>query len=191
MRALIRGLDALQRRILGVVEFSDDPGCLLRIQLKRTSRPLIFPDQAIPTGELALYLHLWNEHLPTLPPEGPDLAWAVRLRRSLVASLCAVARHLQNEVQLEDVRAVGGATALFSPGERSGGERAIRRLGFAVIPAHRPLGRFGEFWENLYATWLMWTFNPGSLRYRKMLSRRRAEIWMPVDEFLRRYGNVS
>jgi len=64
----------------------------------------------------------------------------------------------------------------------------LQRLGFTVIPYHRSLGAFGEFWENFYTWMLMWTYNPGSLRYRGLWGLRRAEIWMSAEEFLRRYG---
>lgn len=189
MRALIRGLDAVQRKAQGVYEFTDDPDCVFRVQVRRTHRPLVFAGETIAKGERVLYLHLWNEQIPHFPAEGADFGWAVGTQKLILASLGAVARHMQEEAQLAEVRVVGGVTALFSPGDGSGTERLMKRLGFIVQDSGGPLGRFAEFWENLYATWLMWTFNPGSLRNRKVLFQRRAEIWMTADEFLRRYGS--
>lgn len=37
----------------------------------------------------------------------------------------------------------------------------------------------------------MWTFNAVSLRRRRLIRLRRAEIWISFDEFLRRYGGDS
>ena len=31
-----------------------------------------------------------------------------------------------------------------------GGRLLLKRLGFEVLPYHRPAGAFGEFWENFY-----------------------------------------
>ncbi|UCC64000.1 MAG: hypothetical protein JSV36_02770 [Anaerolineae bacterium] len=98
---------------------------------------------------------------------------------------------MRHDPRLARVRAVGGASALFSPAERPGGVRLMQRLGFTVMPYHSPLGRFGEFWENFYSWWMMWTFNAVSLRYRRLIRLRRTEIWMSTQEFLDRYGTDS
>jgi len=63
-------------------------------------------------------------------------------------------------------------------------------LGFTVLPYYRPMGRFGEFWENLFSWWLMWTFNTSSLYSRKFWYLQRTEIWMTRDDFLQRFGSA-
>lgn len=88
---------------------------------------------------------MWNEHVPRLPPDGPDLRWAVQGQRRLVASLRALARQMGRDPRLAGVQAVCGITVLFFPGEGSGGEKLFKRLGFTLYPCHNPLGRFGEF----------------------------------------------
>jgi hypothetical protein len=188
MRALIRRFDALLSRAHGVYEFCDDGSCMLRLQITQTSRALCFAGQEVPVGEPVLVLHLWNEHIPPLPPAGPDLAWAAKVRRLFIHSLRAVAVQMTSDPRLARVRAVGGATTVLSPDSHPGGRRFLQRLGFTILPYRSPLGRFGEFWENLYAWCLMWTFNVASLRHRQLLHLRRAELWMPADEFLSRYG---
>jgi len=188
MRALIRCFDALLRQAYGVFEFCDDEDCVLRLQIARAPHTLRLDSQVVDAGEPVLVLHLWNEHLPPLPLAGPDLAWATRMGRLFIASLRAVARQMKHDPRLASGRAVGGATALLSPAERPGGVHLMQRLGFTVMPCHSPLGRFGEFWENLYSWWLMWTFNAASLRHRGLMRLHRAEIWMLADEFLQRYG---
>ncbi len=188
MRFLIRRLDAVLRRAYGVFEFCDDRHCVLRIRLTRASYPLNLSGYVVRAGDPVLELHLWNEHIPPLPPEGPDLAWAIRTRRMLIHSFRMLARYMESDPYLGSVRAVGGITVLLSPGDRLAGERLMERLGFTVTPCPNPLGRFGEFWENFYAWCLMWTFNAASLRRRSLVRLRRVGVWMPTEEFLRRYG---
>jgi hypothetical protein len=172
VRALIRALDRLLRRASGVLDFTDDPECLLRLQIASASHPVHLPDLMVRPGELVLRLHLWNEQVPRLPPGGADLAWAIQVRSLLVGSLHAVAAHLVEEPHLTGVCAVGADTVLLAPGGSPGGARLVERLGFSTLPCHRPLGRFGEFWQNLYAWLLMWTYNAASRRVPEALWAR-------------------
>ena len=189
MRAFIRLIDAAVRRARGVFTFCEQEDCLLRLQLSRAGHELRFPGCRVPPGVPVLELHLWNEHVPPLPPSGPDLAWATKMRRLFLHSLRAVGRQMGRDRRLVSVRAVGGVTGLLSLDGNSGGVAGFERLGFTVLPYHHPRGRFGEFWDNLYAWWLMWAFNPVSLRSRRFSGLQRVEIWMPAEEFLSRYGD--
>lgn len=188
MRAAIRGLDRLLRRAYGVFEFCDEPECILRLRLTRMPRPMSLPGGVIGKGEPVLELHLWNERLPLPPVEGPDLAWAIRIGRMWIRSLHCAGRYMRRAPYLGGVRAVGGVTALLFAGDHAGGVRLMERLGFTVVPHRNPLGRFGEFWQNLYSWWLMWAFNPASIRGRSFTRLRQAEIWMTAEDFLGRYG---
>lgn len=190
MRALIRCLDALLRTVYGVFMFCEDPNCVLRLQLKEVHHSLSLSGGQVNKGEPVLMLHLWNEHLPPLPPTGPTLAWAVRFQRLLVKSFQAVAQQVCLDPRLVGIRAVGGVFALLPSGENSSGVQLMQRLGFRVFPYHNPLGRFGEFWENLYSWLLIWTYNPASLRSHRLLRLQRSEIWMSKDEFLSRYSTL-
>ena len=188
MRSLVRGFDRFLRWALGVYEFCDDPDCLLRVRLTAAAHAVALPDRDVPAGAPILELHLWNERIPPLPPAGPDLAWAVKTQRMLMASFRALAGQMRRDRRLAGVQAVGGATVLCFTGDDSGGVKLFERLGFTVCPYHSPLGRFGEFWENFYTWAIMWAFNEATLRRRRLLRLRRSEIWMTTAEFLRRYG---
>jgi len=188
MRALIRRLDTLLRSKLSVFEFCDAPDCLLRVRVTLLAHALSLPGRAVSARAPVLELHLWNEHIPSLPPDGGDLAWAVQTRRKLVASLHVLASQMPCDPRFAAVQAVGGITVLLMLGDGAGGEKLLRRLGFSVFPYHGALGRFGEFWENLYSWWLMWTFNPATLRHRRLIRLQRSEVWMSSEEFLDRYG---
>ena len=189
MRTLIQRLDRLIRRINGIFEFCDDDTCVFRLQWKRAPHEIRLSDgTTVRRNEPVLYLHLWSEHIPPMPPQGPDLAWAVTLRRRLLLTLRQLARWVREDSHQSQVRAIGGATVLIPAGGNEGGKRLLERLGFDVFPYHGPLGRFGEFWENLYAWVLMWAYNPASVRHRSPRRMRRTEVWMSVQTLLERYG---
>ena len=169
MRALVRGFDAALRQAQGVFEFCDDKACLFRLQVTRSRRDLLVCQGVLPKGSALLEFHLWNEHIPALPPACPDLVWACRTRQLFVNSLHAVGQQIGIYPRLANVKAVGGVSALLSVGDRSSGERMIHRLRFDILPYHNRLGGFGEFLEYFYAWWLMWAFNPVSLNHRNLL----------------------
>jgi len=187
VRFLIRQLDRLIRQVIGVFEFCDGPECIFRLQWGYAWHDLRLSDgTVVGRGDPVLLLHLWNEHVPPMGAAGPDLAWAVAVRRMLLFSLRRLARWLIETPQRSPVRAIGGVTILASPEE--GGARLLERLGFEVFPHRSPLGRFGEYWENFYVWWLMWTYNAASLRQRRLLNLHRAEIWLSTQTLLERYG---
>lgn len=189
MRALVRQFDAFIRQVEGVYEFCQQEDCILRLQLDNARHTIDLPDCRVTTGSPVLILHLWNERLPTFPTSGPDLAWANLARRKFIYSLRAVAAEIKRDSRLSKVQALGGITVLLDHLGETGGAKLMERLGFMIFPVHNPFGRFGEFWENLYTWALMWTYNPGTLRGRRLLTLRRVEIWISKKEFLRRFGD--
>jgi hypothetical protein len=188
VRALIRRFDAFLAQQYGLFNFTDEPDCLLRLQAAGAPHRLNFPGQVVQPGEPVLLIHLWSEHIPRTLPAGPDLAWAKTIQRAFLKSLQAVGSYIQEEPRLADIRAIGGVTILMFAGNRRNGARFMERLGFTVMPYTNPLGRFGEFWENFYTWMLIWTYNPASLRSRKLFQMRRSEIWIPAEKFVARYG---
>ncbi len=191
MRAAVRLIDSLLSAILDVYGFSDDPECILRIQLRETSHTVSIGSYVISKGEPVLALHAWNERMPKLPEDGATMEWALRLRRMMVHSFRLVAKEMQNDKEYSQVCAVCGKSALFSFTDHTGGIRLMQRLGFTVLPYHDPLGRFGEFWENLFSWWLMWAYNDVSLQSRQFFHLQRSEIWITADEFIMLYGESS
>jgi hypothetical protein len=188
LRAVIRRFDAFLRKRYGVYEFSQDEWCWLRLSRSRAPHDLHFPDLEVGRGAPILMLHLWNEHSPSMPSMGPDLAWTLKALRLFVKSLRAVADQMKVDPNLRTLQAVGGITVVIDLSNPSGTGGMFGRLGFVILPYHSPLGRFGEFWENFYTWGLMWAYNPGSLRNRSFLDLRRSEFWMETNEFMRRFG---
>jgi hypothetical protein len=188
MQAAVRLIDILVRKSQRLYELSDDSECILRIQLKHTSHTVTIGEEGIVKGELVLAIHVWNERIPKIPIVGADLKWALHVKRQLVHSFRLLAKELQNENRYANVRAVCGVSALISNSDHIGGMRMMQHLGFTVLPCYRPLGRFGEFWENLFSWWLIWTFNKASLKSREFWRIQRTEIWITSADFIRRYG---
>ncbi len=186
---MIHAIDRLVRRRSGVFEFCENPDCLFRVSVGIAAYPLHVPGGEIPAGERILELHFWNEHIPPLPSTGPSLSWAVRFRRLVAVSTHCLAQAMRNDPRLAGVRAVGGVTPLFTPGDGSAAEGIFRRLGFAVTPHRNPLGRFMEFWEEVYAWLLMWTFTGKNQKRPSLRTLRRSDFWMSADRFLRLYGD--
>jgi len=191
MRRLIRSFDAFLRRRYGIIELvpePSDPACMLRVRVTRAAHPVSLPEGPVAAGAEVLELHLWNERVPPMPVAGPDLAWARRTQRMFLGSLREAARQLREDPRLAGVQAVTGTSVLVSGAGGVERDRLLQSLGFSVFPARNPLGRFGRFWENAYTWSVMWTYNPASLRNRRLRDMRRDEFWMARSKFLERFG---
>ncbi len=188
MRSAVRFLDVLLSKQACLFEFSQEPDIILRLQLRTAPHRVEFSGVTITKGDPVLGIHVWNERMPRIPPAGADLEWALTLNRRLIHSFNAVAQWIQADSRADSARAICGFSALFSFTDHTGGLRMIQHLGFAVLPYHRPLGRFGDFWENLLSWGIMWAYNDASLRSRKFWRLQRSEIWMAREDFLRRFS---
>ena len=190
LRVIIRRFDNWLSHKDGVEPFTDDPQCILRIQIIQLDHDISFPDQTVHAGSKALSIHFWNEHMPLIPDDGPDLAYGLKFQRLIVYSMKLIAEHIEDRSALNDVKIVGGITTFVSREAADGGRKSFEHLGFTIFPHHRTLGAFGEFWENFYGWWLMWTFNPVSARYRKMQDMQHTEFWMTREKFMEKFGKT-
>ncbi len=189
MRFIIRAIDRYVRQRTGVFEFCDDPGCVFRVSIGVSRVPLRVTDGEIPPGTRVLELHFWNENIPPMARTGPTLSWAVKFRRMVASSTRLMAGAMKKDPRLAGVQAVGGVTPLFAPGAGSALERIFIRLGFTIKQHQNPRGRFMEFWEEVYAWFLMWAFANGN--HPNLRGLRRSDFWMSTDDFLRLYGGRS
>jgi hypothetical protein len=188
LRAGIRLIESMIRKSERSYEFCDDPDCVLRIQLMPSPRQVTLGEKLIMEDDLVLAIHVWNERMPPIPSGGADLKWALHLRRLVLHSYKLLARVMQDDTTYKPVRAIYGSSALFSSTNHTGGKRMMQGFGFTILPYHSPLGKFGEFWENLFSWWLMYAYNTASMESRKFWQLERTEIWMDRDEFIHRYG---
>jgi hypothetical protein len=140
-------------------------------------------------GAEVLELHLWNEHLPSLPSFGGGLGRASALRRQIGVSLCQLADHIGSEPSLDGVEALRARTAFVARNRMRKLLRIARAYGFdtATSSAAGPFRkRLHDFGENFFVWALAWTFNPAA-RGRRLL-RPRCELWVSREAFMARYG---
>jgi hypothetical protein len=191
LKAGVRLIEYLVRKSMHVYEFTDDPDCILRIQLTTSPRSVDFGTWQISKGDTILSIHAWNEKMPKIPEQGATIEWAIRLRRQVVHSFHKVAEELQMRGKYSLVKAIYGESTIFSFSEHTGGLKMMQRLGFSILPYHSASGKFGDFWANLFSWWLMWAFNDLSLDTRHFKHLERTETWFQVDEFIQRYGKKN
>jgi hypothetical protein len=191
-RAMVRRFDVLLRRQFRVQEFTQDEGCILRISLSVFKEAIQLSDgTTVHPGDKICELHFWNEHLPPMPPQGPDLRWGLRFYRLAVRSFRSLANHMVAEQGLEDIVALRGQMALPEGGDFLSLVSLCAQMGFDVVNLTLRAGhwgRFKHFWENIYSWALMWTFNPATLRRKRFLRLQRYQFWMSRQALLQRYG---
>lgn len=187
----IRRVDALLRRHQGIFEFSDDPQCMLRISIDPAEAGFDLSDGTrVSAGDPVCVLHFWNEHVGTIPRDGPELGWAIALRKSMRLSLTQLAEAARRDPRLAEVKAFGGDAVFVSRRGDDGVASVGRRYGFQWVAYDRPptrWKRFHRFWENFLVLGLQWAFNPAGMRGKAFL-RPRAPLWMSREELLRKYG---
>ncbi|NOZ29420.1 MAG: glycosyltransferase [Chloroflexi bacterium] len=192
LRWTIRGLDALLRRCYHIQEFSQEEDCILRIALHKSDEEVLLSDgtRVLP-GDLIGELHLWNEHIPPMPPEGPDLIWAFTFRRRMARSLAALAAYVESDPRFRDVKAFRGILAIGSGDGLAQAARAADRWGFDLLDQQEPAGlltRFLSFWQKLYTWGIIWTFNPSSLNGKNLRRLKHRRFWISRKQLLDRYG---
>jgi len=190
LRMAIRALDSLLRKTQQVEEFTDDPECILRLSFGQSPSRIklgngLEVDEGQPIGEL----HLWNEHIPAMPPQGPDLKWGKDFVKKMRHSLRLLAQFSTQDPRMAEVQVLSGEIA-FPRDKAQQLDLLAKQLGFN-LDSQKPKGpweRFAEFWQNLYSMALIWAFNPPSLKKKTLLGMRRYRLWMTKEELLRRYG---
>jgi ceramide glucosyltransferase len=192
VKKVIRGMDAVLQHTMHVQEFTEDPRCFLRLSVTESEQDLTLSDGTrVCRGDRIGQMHLWNERIPQIPPEGPDLAWALAFQRQAVHSLRLLASHVQNSPDWVDVRAFKGEMTFGSPYDPSHGTVLARRWGFDAFSqdgSSRRIGQLSELAENVYAMFVIWAFNPGSVEKGRRWKIRRDELWISRRVLLSKYG---
>ncbi len=187
----VRSVDSLLRHRQGIQEFTDDEGCLFRIAVEPAVRSTLLSDgTVVREGDPVLHLHLWNEHVPTMPDVGPSAAWANLMKRRMRESLAMLAAHLERERQFDGVRALHGAPPFAS---RLGALQMVRtaqRFGFDVIDPEAPRewrDRLHVVFDSMLLWGLAYAFNPAGLKSKGLL-RHRYQLWISRRKLQLFYG---
>lgn len=191
-RQFVMALDALLRRVAGIFEFCDDPDCLLRLGLGHSDAEIILSGGThIRPGDPVGEIHLWNERVPRMSATGPDLGWGVQFYRGMLASLQDLGAYVQTDDRFAPVQAFRGEIAVLQREDVPAAAQLLERQGFDVQYPQAPAGwrgRVRRFWKNLYTWWLMWAFQPASLRGKALSRVARFHMWISRAELLARYG---
>lgn len=180
--------DRWLRRRYHVVEFTDDPDCLLRVALRRAAREVPLRDGSlVRAGQAVGELHLWNEQLPKFPREGPSFAWARKTSRRMRHSLCLLAVHVAHDPAWRQVAAFYADVPVPDGRPQAVVQRIASRYGFDCLPPRRS----APYWIRAVAeSVLLWgfavTYNPAALR-RQRFVRRRQQIWISRPMLMARY----
>lgn len=186
--AVVGSLDTVLRSFYGIYEFTDDPGCVLRIGLSFAREPVtLMNGTAIEIGDPIGSLHFWNEHLPRYSGFGPELCWAAEMRRRLSRSLTALAEHVERDPDWRAVHAFRGYAAFSSRIGILQLYRVTRRLGFEWVPGGSSTAR--ALAGSITGYGLTRVHNPAALPHQPFF-RRTHEVWISRAALLDLYRRV-
>jgi len=192
LRRSIFWLDSFLKRSQKIYEFSSKDECLLRLSLVNSHRDMQLADGTkIFKGDCVAELHFWNEHFPSMPQNGADLAWAAAFKRLMIQSLHELAAFIEQDPQMEKVNAFYGDTTIGSHRDFPSFSLQARRWGFEVTTQSDKDSirrRLSELFKNIYTTGLIWAFNPENLNGNKLWTVRRDYIWISRQTLVERYG---
>lgn len=191
LEAVVAALDDRLRLRHRVVEYTNSPECLFRIQLISSEEDYVLSDgTCVRAGDRIIKLHVWNEQFPCFSGKGPTLAWARRVNHAFELSLRELARYLESRRDLEDVAAICAIMSL-EPAERSAQlARFVSRFGFERIAAANSRSfRQQMHWlgENILISMIVLARNAAALR-TGTLRRDRTLVFLSRRELRRRYG---
>jgi hypothetical protein len=172
-----------------VHEYSDDIQCIFRIAMRSAQSDILLqPGILVRSGDTIVELHLWNEQLPLVPPDGANMAWGALVDRQIRRSLTLLAAHL---VAYPNVVAVHGEAAFGCQMGQQQRSRFAGRYGFEIVTgAPRLRSRVRHFCDDFLFWGLTQTFNPFGLN-GKPLHRARYDIWMSRTELHQRWSTAA
>ena len=191
LEAMVAALDDRLRLRQGVIEYTNSPECLFRIQLVTSNEDYVLSDgTCIRPGNRVANLHVWNEQFPCFTGRGPSLAWARRVNHAFDLSLRELAAFLDGRRDLDDIIAICANMSL-EPAERSAKlVRFVSRFGFERIAAANSRSlRQQMHWlgENILISMMVLARNAAALR-ADTLRRDRTLVFLSRRELRRRYG---
>lgn len=190
--AVIGMVDGALRSYYHIVEFTDDPACVFRIGRTQAVRALMLSDGTeIRMNETIGTLHFWNEHLPPFSRSGPDIHWAVEMRKRVRRSFAELARFIETDADWREIRAFRGEAALSSRLGEVQLRRVARNYGLERVPVTPSILRqLHEFGECFSAWGLARAYNPTALS-RQRFFRRYQELWISRASLVARYDTPA
>ena len=193
LKNFVRAIDHFLIDYYQIYAFTQDEGCMLRISKAEADKDIQLSDGAcIRSGDPILELHFWNERIPPMPEEGPNLAWALKFQRKARRSLQLLAQYLESNPDFDDVLAMSGDPPFASRLGSVNLTVMVRGWGFDLIPIHEGSGLlkgFAEFWVDVYAMGLLWAYNPASIERKRFQGMKREELWISRQTLMQKYGS--
>jgi len=188
----VRRLDLRLRHRQGIIEFTSDPACILRLSAHHAEGDFTLRDRVVRRGERLGEIHLWNEHILPMTRGGANIMWGAAMRRRLRRSLECLADFVERDEAFADVEMFRGEVA-FGPGKDLDRTRCFASgFGFEITvrPENGGLGsRLAATGQTIFLWAMMHTFNRGSLRSLKRLTHPTwLQLWMSRDTLLTRYA---
>jgi hypothetical protein len=191
LEAVVAALDDRLRLRHRVIEYTNSPDCMFRIQLVTSEDDYVLSDgTCVRAGDRLVKLHVWNEQFPCFTEKGPTLAWARRVNHAFDRSLRELAGYLEDRREFDDIVAISANLSL-EPAERSGQlVRFVGRFGFERIAAASSRSfrqQMHWFGENILISMMVLARNAAALR-ADTLRRDRTLVFLSRRELRRRFG---
>ncbi len=187
----VRKTDALLKRHFQIFEYTGEKDCILRMALAKSGIEITLADGThIQADETVGELHFWNEHMPPMAADGPNLNWALDFRRRLVSSLEDLAGFVERNRDYSGIRAFRGELFFGSRCKVLQMSKSVKRCGFEIVSRVCWKGWrsfFACFWEIAYNMALVWVFNPASLKDKKLSELKRCQLWISRQVLLDKY----
>ena len=181
LAGIVFAFDAWQRRRQAVFEYTDDCGCIFRLDIARSRRSVVLGDgMCIRPGDRIARLHYWNEQIPSMPEDGPTIGWARRMQRAIAVSLRELAGYLATRPDLDDVAVICADVPSATKAQSGQLARIMAHYGFETIVEAEALQlgeRLHRFGENILISLIILAHNAASLR-ADTLARVRVPIYL-------------
>jgi len=151
---------------------------------------------SIVPGSPILDLHLWNEHMPIMPADGPTVGWARHVSRGIETSLRDLVCYLKRRPDLDDVAAVRANMCLGTSEQSAQLIRLSARYGFevalgsVVTSGTSSLQMLHRIGENVFIFLLVLATNPIAAK-TPVLRRSHALAYLSRAILERRYNGAS
>jgi hypothetical protein len=186
----VLSIDRRLRRRYGIYEYSTHAECLFRIERAQADQTLMLSDGTqVWFGDPILKLHLWNEHMPPIGPNGPSVAWGRQARRAAENSLRLLASYVRQMNELDDVVAVRADMRLGPASKHPQIARIMGRFGFEAVAGDAPakMGTLRTIGTNIMMFMLVLATNPVALR-GSVLLRGPQRLFLSRAALERRHG---
>lgn len=185
MHRAVLEIDRILRRSLGIVEFSTNERCLLRMAVARAKTGIALPNGTIARkDDLVIDLHFWNEHLSQLLASRPPIARAKLISRRLRTSLKSLAEYVSGNPELMKAQFFHARVVMPIGDRLTKFETLAGEYGFHVITSQaRGTERVHDCFERFLVRALIWAFNCNRRRGGQVRPLRRVDLWCTRTEF--------